>query len=674
MKLKLKKEILFFLFCGVSHLLCAQMLPYEKYTSKNGLISDRITAIAQDEKGFMWFGSYFGVCRYDGIKFEKIELPAAQQNKYVNGLLAANNKVYIAFSFVGGLAEYSNGKVKAYFIKGKDSSSMNEFACMGNNHDGSILICNTSNQLYQFSNGVFTWLYNLPPTPMAFAKSILKDQDKNIWVATEKGLFILPPPYTSHKTYFPNEYFCSLIKDASKKIWFSHTNGKATITGTFEGFENGRLLKEKILNRSHNSKLSAFWGNTSNGFWLANATTGLSSINGEGKTTSFQVPLDFDTDIKVLFADRENNIWIANDPGVLKISNFTNQSYLFNEMALGGGSLTPQNDSLIWASNANSLYTITNQSIQKIPFPYHSDYFGVLHVDAQKKLWIGYWNEGIRMTQWQKAKLTSKKYFSEFKKVKVMAQAIVEDHKGNMWVGGMNGIFRIKNNQIVERYQPVNASGSPAFISCMALDEESQTLWLGDNASGLIKLHYKAEINLPFTYTVTGYVTVKNGLTDSYTRSLFVDKQKNIWVGTRYGGIYQVTATGKGLWATNFNVPAKLSCTRVTDIASQDSSAVWFATCDGIYKYSYHTRRWEHYNTSDGLLNSEVFSIQVDAKKGYVWALSLQGLTRLPVNFAQSSQPPLINIMAISVLGKPDTAALFSASAAIFLCTKFHWL
>jgi ligand-binding sensor domain-containing protein len=71
--MKVAAQILFFffLFSGLLRL-HAQIVPYQKYTSKDGLLSDRITAIAQDKKGFMWFGSYFGICGYDGIRLKKL--------------------------------------------------------------------------------------------------------------------------------------------------------------------------------------------------------------------------------------------------------------------------------------------------------------------------------------------------------------------------------------------------------------------------------------------------------------------------------------------------------------------------------------------------------------------------------------------------------------------------
>src|SRR3954467_15214453 len=141
-------SIVFLLIAGLSA--PSQTLPYEKYTSKTGLISDRITAIAQDDNGFMWFGSFFGICRYDGIKFQKIPLPQGQQNKYVNFVAPAGNRIYAGFLFGGGLAECDKGQVRAHFIKGRDSSFANEFTCMYDNKDGSIFLCNTANQLYKF--------------------------------------------------------------------------------------------------------------------------------------------------------------------------------------------------------------------------------------------------------------------------------------------------------------------------------------------------------------------------------------------------------------------------------------------------------------------------------------------------------------------------------------------
>lgn len=43
------------------------------YNNKNGLPSSEVNAIAQPDDGFLWIGSYSGLLRYDGIRFERFE-------------------------------------------------------------------------------------------------------------------------------------------------------------------------------------------------------------------------------------------------------------------------------------------------------------------------------------------------------------------------------------------------------------------------------------------------------------------------------------------------------------------------------------------------------------------------------------------------------------------------
>lgn len=656
--MQMKKQKFILLACAINFFSAAQIIPYEKYTSKNGLISDRITAIEQDEKGFMWFGSYFGVCRYDGIKFEKIKLPLQQENKYVNSILSANDKVYISFAFQGGLAEYSKGKVTVHYVSEKDSLKVSEFFCMTAAQDGSIILCSGGNELYQFKSGNFKLLYTLPKETAGIMQSVVTDAEKNIWIGTERGLYFLPFPYQTHSIIYPENFFLSLSKDKTGCIWFNRNDGKKTIIGHFNSYQNGQL-QETISYTSAKARFSRFSGNATNGFWLAEGSNTLTNITSTA-IEHYQLAEGLNAELRVLYTDRENNLWISHEPGLLKVSNFSARSFLFHELAFGGGCVVQKNDSSLWATNSVSLYTISNRGIKKTGFKKPNDYIGLLHADVNKNLWIGHWNEGVSLTQWNNDNLVSEKYFSEFNHIKIKALNFVEDSKGNLWIGGLNGIFRVWNNKIVEHFHPKNASGRPAFVVCMAIDEANKTLWLGDNDNGIIRLNYNDSSAEHFVYKTTGYITSKNGLTDTYIRSLFADTKKNLWVGTRFGGIYKISISNKLFSVINMNATAGLSCARISQIVAQDSSEIWFATCDGIYKYNYSNNQWHHYNTSDGLLNAEVYSCSSDTKNGLIWSLTSEGITSLPFKINENNIPPLINITAINILGKPDTEALYS--------------
>ena len=60
--------ILFLLFQKSS--LYAQKIKFEHISSDKGLSQGSVTCIAQDNNGFMWFGTYDGLNRYDGFNFK----------------------------------------------------------------------------------------------------------------------------------------------------------------------------------------------------------------------------------------------------------------------------------------------------------------------------------------------------------------------------------------------------------------------------------------------------------------------------------------------------------------------------------------------------------------------------------------------------------------------------
>ena len=656
-----KKAGLLFLIFSCPLLLLAQIVPFERYTSKNGLVADRITTISQDAQGFMWFGSYFGISRYNGIAFERVALPPSQQNKYVVFLQPAGRKMYAGFLFNGGLFEYDNGRIRSYFIRGEDSASANEFVCMTDEGDGRILVCNSSNKIFRFENGKFSFVFELPNRPLIFPKTILKDSYNNIWVGTEKGLFIISDSCRKMTQLFPNMEVFSIVRKYDGRIWLSRSDGINSITSSYAGW-NGQIVDERIEFADHNLRAVALRSTNPRAIWGVDGARGLFMYNHQRGKTFYDIPLDLHTDISSLFIDRENNIWIANEPGVFKISNFNSKFYPFSEMAAGGGQLHWQNDSVLWASNAKGLYYISADKITKVAFQKPlPDYFTLLLVDNDDNLWLGSWNQGLWKAKYHPGVPMTFEEFSSFGNKKVKPHAMTEDKEKNIWVTGINGVFRIRNGTIRDSYQPLNAAGGASFIVSIVIDEDRRTMWLGDNASGVIEVQYVPRENKPYDYKVVKYIGLKEGMNDTYVRSLYLDHFKNLWVGTRFGGIYRVQQNDRGYTVKNFNAAAGISCTRIADINEEDTVAMWFAACDGMYRYEHATGKWNHYSTSDGVQNSEIYDILPDKKNGYVWSLGGQGVNRLTPIPGQRVAP-LVSITSITVLGKRDTNAMASSS------------
>jgi ligand-binding sensor domain-containing protein len=653
-----------FLFCLFNAvILHAQVLPHKKYTSRDGLIADRITTIAQDEKGFMWFGSYFGICRYDGLRFEKLVLPPSQQFKFVNCIVPAYGKVYAGFLFGGGLMEYSDGLVRTYFIT--DRPDANNFLCMFPSGDGNLLVANSNNEIFSFREGSFRLLYTLKECNPGGIVAFQKDGSGNLWIATNNGLRIITREKEQF-TFFKGQNVFNLARDKEGCIWIAYQNNRETFIENCDGFKEGSMTGRKQLSKISGIRSVAFGGGMQQGFWMVSNYNGLNRVMAKGQVDTFSTSLNLKTDVNIVFNDRENNIWIANEPGVLKISDLHTRSYPFEELAPAGGSLALQ-DSVVWASNSKYLYQITGNEFRKVPeFRSPYGYIGFTYIDAKKRMWATMWDGGIWCITFREGKIAQRKFYDAYKGTKIMVQGIAEDSTGNLWLGGSMGLFRMKDDKIVEHKKIWGKDGRPIFITALCLDEKNQSLWLGDNTAGVVQLKYDQAGNGTFRYRNEAYIHVAQGLTDPFVRSMLLDRKGNLWIGSRSGGIFCVdTKLPKSYRAWNMNAAAGLSCARITQIIEEGSTAVWFAACDGIYRYHQQTKTWEQYNTSDGLQASEVFSIALHKKTGTIWALCSEGVTALKTT-REKSLPPLVSITSVMVLGKADTTALTQSGVRSF--------
>ena len=80
---------------------------FDHFTTKDGLISNRVTAIAQDSLGYIWMATDFGLERFDGKKFkhfQRKDYPKLFRNDF-HGVDYYRNKVIISGNN-GMLMEY----------------------------------------------------------------------------------------------------------------------------------------------------------------------------------------------------------------------------------------------------------------------------------------------------------------------------------------------------------------------------------------------------------------------------------------------------------------------------------------------------------------------------------------------------------------------------------------
>ena len=168
----------------------AQTLPNRRYTTRDGLVADRVTVVAQDDDGYMWMGSLFGLSRYDGSRFTTIRLPASQQYKYVTSPVGGRPQSVCRLLIRRRIDAIQQGQCES-ILRAPGAE------CLGNDiiglydDDKGILVINSMNEVFHFDNEKFDPLFTLDSSfTSAAISSLVRDRKQRIWVGTGYGLGI----------------------------------------------------------------------------------------------------------------------------------------------------------------------------------------------------------------------------------------------------------------------------------------------------------------------------------------------------------------------------------------------------------------------------------------------------------------------------------------------------
>ena len=291
---------------------------------------------------------------------------------------------------------------------------------------------------------------NPPYGPTKITRNIIQDSKGNIWLATFEGIIRYDGQsfinFTNKEKLRPFRVF-SVLEDRKGNIWFG-TIGAGLymydgITFTNLTIQEGLIHDE--IGGMYEDRQGNIWIGTTKGISRLDVSEGITDIS-KITYTNLTMPDESDnSDVNAIIEDDNGRFWIGTR-GYAYFYDEEQFTKIENEEGLpfvNVRTLIKDKSGTIWLGGNNGLWKHNGQS-----FTQRTKVFvGHIYEDRQGHIWTSSQSEGNREV-WELSKYEKQPSNSAPEMARVIFQradmffGILEDTKGNIWLGSLNGVLR----------------------------------------------------------------------------------------------------------------------------------------------------------------------------------------------------------------------------------------
>lgn len=600
-------KILFFLS---STLLWGEkaILRFMHLSTNDGLSQSNVTCITQDKSGFMWFGTFNGLNRFDGYQF----------------------KTY-------------------HYAEGRDKSLAHNFISdIAVDHEGYIWIGTSDglNRIDPRTDKIETFNSDISDLSDDQIETLLIDRLNRIWIGTRNGGLILYDPANGFMTMnedLQSETISLLFEDDDHNIWVVHDNGAIDILdGTT--FSVSVLFTEKGLSPY---RISAIVQSSDHSFWIATQGDGLYHMSMDKAKLSLLSHYSSNSRthyltsniVISLLQDREGFLWIGSEDNGIDVLNINTNEMAhyehnpYDRYGLNHNSIWSIFEDMagnIWIGTyAHGINLLIDRNTLFRHYQHHEgDSLSLSHnmvngflETRDKDIWIA--TDGGGLNRWDRSRdvfFHMNKFNSALKTDVILS--LFEDESGQMWVGTWaEGLYKYdKNTGLFINYNQ-STSGLASDRILDIEDDGNGGLWLGTFWRGLT--HFN-----PRTGDVRIYNTENSGLSDNNVRAVMRDEKGTLWVGTDVGLDQLDPDAGTFInYSYNANDKNSLSKGFVLSLAQMSDGSIWVGTDGGLNRFDPENGNFARINRQNGLPDNEIKCILED-NDHTLWLSTNKGICR----------------------------------------------
>lgn len=617
--------ILFFHFPGNAQ------ANFRHLTTSDGLSHNTVQDLVQDSKGFLWFATADGLNRYDGLNFQiyrrSLRDKRSMSSNEVTCLLEdKKGRIWIG-TRSGGICQLdSSGSHFNHLRKTNLGTDISAAVITSLAEDkagnlwaathglGLLLINPDTKQVRQFN----TKTDNLPSDHVL---RVVPDRKGNLWIGFTSGILVKMNLTNHHIQQYKFERYNYISKgnitaifcDSHDRIWvgtegwglFRYEESKDDFAPVF--YKSEVIEGTNIVRSMYEDKKGKFWLGTDDGVVLSDDIDfkRISHYRAEPS-----VPGSLSTHATYCIrGDKQGNIWVGTWEGGLNI--LFAKPGLFDQYQYQPGQvnslLAPQvsavsadADGNVWLGSRRGL-TLLNRKTRSYSHFMHregdpnsingNDVTNIRQVTKTSML-VNIWNNGTDIVDSRTGKVL--KHLTQFKADRLLS--IVPIDSNNVYIATNKGALwqmdlHTWQTRRVEAFPPTKLS-----FTAMTAGPDS-TIWIGSYDEGLIEWDQRTgRVHFFHNTLQTG------GLYDAHITCLFLDRKRQLWVGTQ-GGLHRYNAKSKKF--ALISIDNGLPNDAVMSIIQDKTGFLWIATNNGLCQMSEAGKVIRTYRQDDGLAGND---------------------------------------------------------------------
>lgn len=583
-------------------------------------LPSRVGQIAQDDTGFMWFGTQYGLYRFDGYSHMAFAADPQVRNPLRGVFVHAvqrdrSGRLWISTEQGLDIFDPRTGE----FSPVSYTAAPNGAAIQSFYQDRSgIMWLSTTAGLYGLdANGAMRAHFRADPgDPGSLASNDLKfateGRSGTLWVASSAGLeaidrnrgrVIMRVPLLE-----PREI--GFVEDRAGVFWIYHAGGNGL--SSFD--RSTRTLTRYRFVDATGKPMPRFGIFTAledrdGGLWFGTGGAGLLHLDADRRrfvryrnNPGDPQSLSGD-DVAVLFQDREGDIWVALHGEQLNL--FAARKASFRKLPPRPASFPSRSEKMVnavlevderslWISFMGMLLGVDRVSGAREDLRHklrlQSDVISMAK-DAAGRIWLGTVGTGIVMVD-PSGRVT--RYRHDPGDPGSLANDVVNDilvdRSQNLWFATWGGLSRLDaRTGRFENHTPPQAE--PKYLALA--EDAAHRIWLGTHRYGVHRFD-------PATKTFTAYPATgkPGGVSNGRVNAVHVDRHGVVWAGTQNGLDALDPASGR---MRSYRTRDGLPGNAVSCILEDTRDGIWLGTNNGIARLDAPTGTVRSYSRIDGL-------------------------------------------------------------------------